>query len=136
MTTQLSHIPIFIMLEQASTQPQEVHREFPWLRMLDTFHSNKCENLPPWLYLLQCQLPKTNCSKTTPLKIIQVTKIIQNLKPLNPLHLAGPFPPVASAIEPPERRLRRDNRRFTAPPATAVPPPAGRAVRRPSPPRL
>ena len=28
MTTKLSHIPIFIMLEQASTQPQEVHRNF------------------------------------------------------------------------------------------------------------
>ena len=82
----------------------------------------------------------TNCSKKTPLKL-QYQKI-QILKPLNHFwtqnkHLSWDPSPVASAIEPPERRLRRlDNRRFTAPPATAVPPPAGRAVRRPSPPRL
>lgn len=53
-----SRIPICIMLEQASTQSEEVHREFPWLRMLDIFQSKQSENLPPLLYLLQCQLPK------------------------------------------------------------------------------
>lgn len=90
MTTKLSHIPIFIMLEQASTQPQEVHREFPWLRMLDTFHSKKCENLPPWLYLLQCQLPKFKWSDL-PTKLssnfLAFQVILETCQDNNPLNL-------------------------------------------------